>query len=69
MMTWTCVGFTGRWPVGTSAIVTADNSKMACKLLMEELARIGLRQEINPEMLIPVVTNHRWVRILQDGDY
>lgn len=42
MMTWTCAGFKGHWPVGTAATVTADNVQLACELLEKELDRVGL---------------------------
>jgi hypothetical protein len=67
--TWTVAGFEGHYPVGTAAIVTAENVEMAIKLLESELSRIGLTQEIKPEQLIPMVTSSRKVRILCDGNY
>jgi len=67
--TWTITGFEGHYPVGTAAVVTAENVEMAIKLLESELSRIGLTQEIKPEQLIPMVTSSRKVRILCDGGY
>lgn len=69
MMTWTCNNFTGHYPVGVAAVVTADNVELAIILLEAELTRIGLPQKIKAEQLIPMVTSTRKVRILCDGDY
>ena len=69
MKTWSIVGFDGYWPVGTSAVVTAETVAVAITLLEERLAEIGLPQTIKPEQLVPVVRSTRWVRILQNGDY
>jgi hypothetical protein len=69
MMTWTCNNFTGHYPVGTAAVVTADNVALAIQLLEAELVRQGLPQQIKPEQLIPMVTSTRKVRILCNGDY
>lgn len=69
MMTWTITDFKGHWPSGCAAVVTADNVKMACRLVERELVSRGLPQQIKPDQLIPVVTSTRWVRILNDGNY
>jgi len=69
MMTWTINNFEGHWPVGTSAVVTAESVQMAVIWLEKELDRIGLPQKIKNEDLIPMVTSSRNVRILQDGNY
>lgn len=69
MMTWTITGFEGHWPVGCSAVVTADDVELACRLLEEELASRGLPQTIKPEQLVPMVTKARYVRVLTDGNY
>jgi hypothetical protein len=69
MKVWTIEGFDGHWPVGTSVIVTADTVELAIVLLEKELERIGLRQTIKPEQLIPYSTTTRNVRILNDGNY
>lgn len=69
MPTWTITDFKGHWPVGCAAVVTAENTEMACRWLERELAARGLPQQIKPQQLVPVVTSTRWVRILNDGNY
>ena len=69
MKTWTITNFNGHYPVGTSAVVTAENIETAIIWLEKELDNIGLTQKIKPEQLIPMVTSSRKVRILCDGDY
>jgi len=69
MQAWTCNCFEGYWPVGTAAVVIADNIDIAKSLLEDELSKSGLTQEIQNEDLIPLPTKHRYVRILCDGDY
>ncbi len=69
MKTWTINSFTGHYPVGTAAIVTAETVTIAISILKDELSSCGLTQEIKPEQLIPMVTSSRNVRILCDGDY
>lgn len=69
MPVWTINNFEGHWPVGVAAVVTADDTELACHLLEKKLGEIGLPQKIKPEQLIPYVTSTRYVRILCDGDY
>lgn len=69
MMTWTCNNFTGHYPVGTALFVAADNIEVAILLIEKKLNEIGLPQKIDPQQLIPVPTHHRYVRILNDGNY
>jgi len=69
MTTWTCNDFKGHYPVGTALIVSADNIKLAITLVEKELDRIGLPQTIKPEQLIPCPTHHRYVRVLNNGNY
>lgn len=66
MMTWTCE-FKGYWLNGY-AVVTSESVEMAVILLERELADRGLPQKITHDMLIPMVTSTRKVRILFDGD-
>lgn len=69
LKTWTCNNFKGHYPVGTALIVTADNVDLAIDMIEAELERIGLPQTINREQLIPCPTHHRYLRILNDGNY
>ena len=69
MMTWTCNNFKGHYPVGTALVVSADNVGLAIILVEAKLEEMGLAQTIKPEQLIPFITNHRYVRVLNDGNY
>ena len=69
MPTWTCNSFKGNNPVGVGAIVSAETIEIAILLLEGELCAINLPQVIKPEQLIPLPTNHRYARILTDGNY
>lgn len=68
MKVWT-VKFKGHYPVGASLVVTAESVELAIIWAEKELERIGLPQKIEPAQLIPYPTNHRYVRILNDGNY
>ena len=61
--------FTGRWPVGSAAVVTAGTPERAAELLAAELANIGLRQRINAGDMKPFDSAQEAVVILCDGDY
>jgi len=69
MTTWTCNDFKGHYPVGTALVVSADNVGLAIILVEAKLEEMGLHQTIKPEQLIPFITNHRYVRVLNDGNY
>lgn len=66
--------FTGHYPVGTSAIVIADDSMIAAKLLSDELSKQGLSQAIEPASMVRIInislrSNKEQVIILNDGNY
>lgn len=61
--------FIGRWPVGSAAVVTADNPERAAELLAAELTRIGLRQTVKVADMKPFESTQESVAILCDGDY
>jgi hypothetical protein len=69
MKVWTCVGFTGYWPVGTAAVVVAKDREQAKALLEVALRGKGLEQEIPLEDIreLDVSTVGCW--ILLDGNY
>lgn len=69
MQVWTIKSFDGVFINLTGAVVTADTVELAITLLEKELERIGLKQTIKPEQLIPYSTTTRNVRILCNGDY
>jgi hypothetical protein len=68
MNTWTITDFEGHYPVGTAAIVIAENVNMAITILEDKLKQEGLQQQIKPEQLIPMAAGARYVRILNNGD-
>jgi hypothetical protein len=60
--------FTGHYPVGTAAVVRAENKVEAAKLLNAELKRLGLPAKVpSSEMIEFAIEEH--VSILCDGDY
>lgn len=73
MKIYTCNKFTGVWPVGTAAVVAAQNEGAAAEALNEALKADGLPGDATPSMMeefaIPVWTNQQNVRILCNGDY
>jgi hypothetical protein len=72
MNVYTCTNFRGHYPVGTSAVVVADDRREARKLLIEELRRKGLEPSADEargltfDQIFPV---RKGATILQDGDY
>lgn len=61
--------FHGHCPVGTAAIVTAENEIQAAEMLEEELEKVGLKQKVNPSDMVYVSTTFHNVVILNNGDY
>lgn len=63
-------GFKGHWPVGTAALVIAEDMNEAARLLSDELADRGLGQIIDVKEAVEVNPSAgKGVRILLDGDY
>lgn len=60
--------FAGLWPVGSAAVVVADNAEQAADYLMQKLSEIWLTQEIKPADMIELEMKHG-VIILCNGDY
>ena len=74
MITWTCTGFKGYWPIGTAAVVFAPTAETAAEALNIELREQGLPGDANPEDMhrFPpedATPGARVVRILLDGNY
>lgn len=69
MGVYTIIGFTGHWPVGTSAVVVARDAKHAAGVLEDALERCGLPQKIRAQDFRLVETEVAGALILQDGDY
>jgi len=64
-----CNTFKGHWPVGTSAIVFAENEEMAIHRLLQTLEVYHLPQEETPKMVhVPFPAEPETI-ILQDGNY
>lgn len=74
MKIFTCNNFIGHYPVGTAAVMSAENEEQARAILATELERVGLLKYNNPAnweivefptiaLLTPTCL------ILRDGDY
>ena len=70
MKVFTCVNdFDGFWPVGTSALIIADDAEHAKVLLEAELDKIRLGQIVPYESIKEVSLDEPKAIILNDGDY
>ncbi len=69
MKVFTCTSFTGHYPVGTSAVIVAKDVETACKLLYDQLIKIGPAQPIDKYDLTEVSTETESCSVLQDGNY
>lgn len=67
MRVFVCNDFTGYWPVGTAAVVVADDEVAARGLLAQALRDKKL--DDGGFTLTEVDTGKAAVRILNDGDY
>jgi hypothetical protein len=65
---YTCNNFDGYYPVGSAAVIVADNKYEAKSLLLATLENMLLPQEDGLQ-IIEVDTNKKQVVILRDGDY
>lgn len=63
--------FTGHWPVGTAALVVAENAATAAVLLRDELAKQGLDQEVLAAHMVELKLkdDKRQVIVLLNGNY
>ena len=68
MNVYTCNSFEGYYPVGTSAVVVANNVAEARQTLALELESIGLPQS-DPLEMVRVGLSSKKVIVLQDGNY
>lgn len=69
MKTYTVKGFSGLWPVGTSAVVVAFDEREATMLLNQELRKAGLPGDVDCCDLKELDTTQAGVRVLCDGNY
>ena len=68
MKTFTNISFVGHWPVGTAAVVHAEDERQAASLLETALEKAGLPQKIDPAMMVEIPQGECAV-ILADGNY
>jgi hypothetical protein len=76
MFVFTCVGFPGWNPVGTSAVVIAQDEEQAAALLKDNCRERGLSRWATGDYIMELVAELHpareqvpSVKILQDGDY
>ena len=70
MKIFTCNDFKGHYPVGSAAVIVANNKTDAFIMLLERLLEYGLIQdEVNPPTLTEIDPLERGVTILDDGNY
>lgn len=63
------ITFEGFYPVGTAAVVVANDAAQAAQLLSDELKSIRLGQEIKADEFIEIDTDTPSALVLRDGDY
>jgi hypothetical protein len=68
MNIYTNTSFTGHWPVGTAAVVRAENAEEAAEILTAELRNHGLRDTVSADEMTPLPKGKCAV-VLNDGDY
>jgi len=61
--------FSGYYPVGSAAVVVAENRQSAAALLSEILKRVDLSQEVAPESMMEVDLNKTNAYLLAVGEY
>ena len=61
--------FSGHYPVGSAAVVVAENKQSAAAMLSEILTRNGLSQEVTPSSMMEVDLNKPNTYLLADGEY
>ena len=61
--------FEGFWPVGSAAVIIAEDKESAARLLSNQLSDIGLNADIGIDNMIEINTEDEQVIILCDGDY
>lgn len=69
MNTYTNTTFDGLWPVGTSAVVTAESPEEAALLLNEALIKTSYLPQDEPVEAKDMLPLEPGVTILQDGNY
>lgn len=64
-----CTNFLGHYPVGTAAVIVANNRLHAEDMLRQTLKQRGLKQDDHVLTLTRIDTLHKNITILHDGDY
>lgn len=68
MKAFTCTDFEGHYPVGTAAVIIADNAEDAEIAILKELGSIGLPQK-HAIRITEISLLSAGVFILADGNY
>lgn len=66
---YTCVDFTGHYPVGQAAVVVAEDPDKAEVLLKKALKKVGLDQGGDALNMVQLPLGRSKVVILMDGNY
>lgn len=69
MKVWTNNKFPGHYPVGTGAVVVAENKQLAAAVLNQKLLARGLPAGATPEQFERLSTTHTLAVVLCDGNY
>ena len=69
MRIWYNNQFDGFYPVGTAAVVVAENLDLAVNILNRQLKMIGLPESAEHSQFTEISTNERAAIILNDGNY
>lgn len=69
MKVFTCNNFTGRWPVGTAAVIVAEDEDTGLEILLEALDGCGLPQKEGSLVLKEIAADVPGAVILCDGNY
>lgn len=69
MKVWVITGFAGHWPVGTSAVVVAEDAVQAAEMLKADLKSQQLGYDITPEQFEELDADKAETYVLNNGDY
>lgn len=69
MRVFTCTNFEGTWPVGTAAVVVAEDESEAAKTLGLELAQTGCGTHWQDLVMTEVDLTEQRAYVLRDGEY
>ena len=70
MKTYTCQGFKGHWPIGTAAVVLANDAETAAQTLNKELVANSLPGDVKPDEMVELIDDgNPKAKLLNDGNY